>query len=48
MPRIQKAHEPVDRIISAPLALGDRNTGFWFDWVNARLLLDEALKTVPP
>lgn len=45
---IQSAREPIDRIMSAPLPTGDSNTGFWFDWINAKLLLDESLKAVAP
>ncbi|MEK7951420.1 serine/threonine protein kinase [Luteolibacter soli] len=39
---IQMAHEPIDKAIAGSGAIRDGFGGYWFDWVNAKLLVDEA------
>jgi hypothetical protein len=45
---IQMAREPVDRAIDGGGLVRDGAGGYWFDWVNAKLLLDEALEALGP
>jgi hypothetical protein len=40
------ARQPVEQVTAEPLAPGGTPHGFWFDWVNARLLLGEAQRMV--
>jgi eukaryotic-like serine/threonine-protein kinase len=40
---IELSREPVERVLQAPLALGGPGEPLWLDWINAKLLMDEAL-----
>jgi eukaryotic-like serine/threonine-protein kinase len=43
---IQMAREPIEEAINGGAILRDGFGGYWFDWVNAKLLLDEALQAL--
>jgi serine/threonine protein kinase len=45
---IQMAREPIDNAIAGGAIVRDGFGGNWFDWVNAKLLLDEALDALGP
>ena len=45
---IQMAREPLDDAIGKGGILRDGHGGYWFDWVNAKLLADEALEALGP
>jgi hypothetical protein len=45
---IQMAREPVEKAIGDGTSIRTDQGGFWFDWINAELLLDEALRTLAP
>ncbi len=45
---IEMVQDPVEKAMSGTPGLGTAGEGFWFDWVNARLLLDEARQALAP
>jgi eukaryotic-like serine/threonine-protein kinase len=45
---IQMTREPIDKAISGGGIIRDGFGGYWFDWVNAKLLMDEALRALGP
>jgi hypothetical protein len=40
---IELSREPIERKLQSPLALGGPGEPLWLDWINAKLLMDEAL-----
>jgi hypothetical protein len=45
---IQMAREPIEEAVNGGAILRDGFGGYWFDWVNAKLLLDEAVEALGP
>ena len=43
--QLERARAAIGEKFSSGLAAGSRADGFWYDWVFARALLDEAEKT---
>ncbi len=43
---IEMVQDSVEKAVSGNLTLETPGVGFWFDWVNARLLLDEARQSL--
>ena len=41
---IELSREPIERTLQSPLALGAPGEPLWLDWINAKLLMNEALE----
>jgi serine/threonine protein kinase len=46
--QLQQVRELIENRFKAELDLGDRERGFWFDWVFAHVLLKQAAALLPP
>ena len=43
---IHMARESVENALRGNMTMGSYSQGFWFDWFHAKLLLDEAVRSV--